>query len=114
MYAAGGQWDQVSFIWYMMQERGICKEPGVSWIEISNKDHRFVGGDRFHPEAEKIYDVLNNLSKKRKAQGAQQATVEGAVKAGVAKIRVAIKARHPRVKLCRTKRGISRNLCIKF
>ena len=69
IYAAAGQWDQVSFIRHMMQERGICKEPGVSWIEISNKVHRFVVGDRSHPEAEKIYDVLNNLSKKLKAEG---------------------------------------------
>ena len=69
IYAAAGQWDQVSFIRHMMQERGICKEPGVSWIEISNKVHRFVVGDRSHPEAEKIYDVLINLSKKLKAEG---------------------------------------------
>ena len=69
IYAAAGQWDQVSFIRHMMQERGIRKEPGVSWIEISNKVHRFVVGDRSHPEAEKIYDVLNNLSKELKAEG---------------------------------------------
>ena len=69
IYAAAGQWDQVAFVRHMMQERGIRKEPGVSWIEISNKVHRFVVGDRSHPEAEKIYDVLNNLSKKLKAEG---------------------------------------------
>ena len=69
IYAAAGQWDQVSFIRHMMQERGIRKEPGVSWIEISNKVHRFVVGDRSHPEAKKIYDVLNNLSKELKAEG---------------------------------------------
>ena len=69
IYAAAGYWDQVAFIRHMMQERGIRKEPGVSWIEISNKVHRFVVGDRSHPEAKKIYDVLNNLSKKLKAEG---------------------------------------------
>ena len=69
IYAAAGQWDQVSFIRHMMQERGIRKEPGVSWIEISNKVHRFVVGDRSHPEAKKLYDVLNNLSEKLKAEG---------------------------------------------
>ena len=69
IYAAAGQWDQVSFIRHMMQERSIRKEAGVSWIEISNKVHRFVVGDRSHPEAKKIYDVLNNLSKKLKAEG---------------------------------------------
>ena len=69
IYAAAGQWDQVSFIRHMMQERGVRKEPGVSWIEISNKVHRFVVGDRSHPEAKEIYDVLNNLSEKLKAEG---------------------------------------------
>ena len=69
IYAAAGQWDQVSFIRHMMQERGIRKEPGVSWIEISNKVHRFVVGDRSHPEAKEVYDVLNNLSDKLKAEG---------------------------------------------
>ena len=69
IYAAAGQWDQVAFVRHMMQERGIRKEPGVSWIEISNKVHRFVVGDRSHPEAKKIYDVLNNLSKKLKTEG---------------------------------------------
>ena len=69
IYAAAGQWDQVSFIRYMMQERGIRKELGVSWIEIGDKVHRFVVGDRSHPEAKEIYDVLSNLSKKLKAEG---------------------------------------------
>ena len=69
IYAGAGQWDQVSFIRYMMQERGIRKEPGVSWIEIGDKVHRFVVGDRSHPEAKEIYDVLSNLSKKLKAEG---------------------------------------------
>ena len=69
IYAAAGQWDQVSFIRHIMQERGIHKDPGVSWIEIGNKVHRFVVGDRSHPETEKIYDVLNNLSEKLKAEG---------------------------------------------
>ena len=69
IYAAAGQWDQVSFIRHLMQERGICKEPGVSWIEIGYKVHRFVVGDRSHPEAKKIYYVLNNLSKKLEAEG---------------------------------------------
>ena len=68
-YAAAGLWDQVLFIRHMMQERGIRKEPGVSWIEISNKVHRFVVGDRSHPAAKKIYNVLNNLSKKLMAEG---------------------------------------------
>ncbi|KAG0598383.1 hypothetical protein M758_12G068300 [Ceratodon purpureus] len=69
IYAAAGQWDQVSFIRCMMEERGIRKEPGLSWIEINNKIHRFVVGDTSHPEAKKIYSVLNNLTKKLRAEG---------------------------------------------
>jgi pentatricopeptide repeat protein len=69
IYAAAGQWDQVSSIRCMMQERGIRKEPGISWIEINNKIHRFVVGDTSHPEAKQIYAVLDNLTKKLRAEG---------------------------------------------
>jgi hypothetical protein len=32
----------------MMQERGVRKEPGRSWIEVDNKIHAFVVGDTSH------------------------------------------------------------------
>ena len=69
IYAAAGKWDQVSSVRTMMQDRGIHKEPGRSWIEVGNEIHRFVVGDTSHPEAKEIYAELNILTGKLKAEG---------------------------------------------
>lgn len=58
IYAAAGEWEMVSLLRSIMQKRGICKEPGQSWIEVYNKIHHFVGGDTSHPEAQEIYALL--------------------------------------------------------
>ena len=41
-----------------MLGRGICKEPGRSWIEVGRKVHGFVVGDTSHPEAEEVFSEL--------------------------------------------------------
>ena len=69
IYAAAGKWDEVSLVRTMMQERGIRKEPGRSWIEVDDKFHEFVSGDMSHPEAREIYAELNRLIEVIKAKG---------------------------------------------
>ncbi|KAG0562950.1 hypothetical protein KC19_9G185500 [Ceratodon purpureus] len=69
MYAAAGRWDQVTRVRSLMMDKGIRKEPGVSWIEVDNKIHRFCVRDMSHPEAKEIYAVLKDLTQKLKAQG---------------------------------------------
>ena len=69
IYAAAGKWEEVSLVRTMMQERGIRKEPGRSWIEVDNKIHDFVVGDTSHPEAKEIYAELNRLTERIKAEG---------------------------------------------
>ncbi|CAM6107095.1 unnamed protein product [Calypogeia fissa] len=69
IYAAAGKWEKVSFLRTMMQERGVWKEPGRSWIEVDNKIHEFGSGDTSHPEAKAIYTELNELTEKLKAEG---------------------------------------------
>ena len=69
IYAAAGKWERVSSVRTMMQDRGIHKEPGRSWIEVDNEIHRFVVGDTSHPEAKEIYAELNILTGKMKAEG---------------------------------------------
>nr|ADE77730.1 unknown [Picea sitchensis] len=34
----------------MMKDVGLKKKPGFSWIEVKNKVHTFVVGDRSHPQ----------------------------------------------------------------
>ena len=69
IYAAAGKWEEVLWVRTMMQERGIRKEPGRSWIEVDNRVHDFVVGDTSHSEAKEIYAELRRLSEKIKAEG---------------------------------------------
>eukprot|EP01018_Ginkgo_biloba_P031701 Gb_03137 [translate_table: standard] len=61
IYAAVGRWYDVSKVRNMMKEKGLKKEPGISWIVVQNCVHSFVVGDRSHPQTEKIYAKLEEL-----------------------------------------------------
>ncbi|CAM6129433.1 unnamed protein product [Calypogeia fissa] len=69
IYAAAGKWEKVASVRTMMQEQGVRKEPGRSWIEVDNKIHEFVVGDISHPEAKAIYTYINKLTKELEAEG---------------------------------------------
>lgn len=45
-----------------MKERGIKKEPGYSWISLRGKVHKFYAGDQQHPQKDKIYNMLEELT----------------------------------------------------
>ncbi|KAF8405479.1 hypothetical protein HHK36_010385 [Tetracentron sinense] len=64
MYSASGLWRDASRVRALMKERGLRKKPGCSFIEHRNKVHRFVVGDRSHPESEEIYSKLEELMEK--------------------------------------------------
>eukprot|EP01018_Ginkgo_biloba_P039040 Gb_26816 [translate_table: standard] len=69
IYAAAGKWDEVSNVRKMMKEKCLSKTPGCSWIEVKNSVHTFVVGDRSHPQTEKIYALLDNLTGQMKEAG---------------------------------------------
>eukprot|EP01018_Ginkgo_biloba_P010582 Gb_16515 [translate_table: standard] len=69
IYAAANRWDDVARVRKMMKDRGVKKEPGRSWIDVNNRVHRFVADDRSHPQAEKIYAMLERLSEQMKNAG---------------------------------------------
>jgi len=69
IYAAAGKWEEVLWVRTMMQERGVRKEPGRSWIEVDNKVQDFVVADTSHPETKEIYAELRRLSERIKAEG---------------------------------------------
>ncbi|XP_057825107.2 pentatricopeptide repeat-containing protein At3g12770 isoform X1 [Cryptomeria japonica] len=69
IYAAAGRWDGVQRVRKMMKEKGIRKNPGCSWIEFQNKVHVFLSGDKRHPQTEKIYAALDNLTEQMKRLG---------------------------------------------
>ncbi|RWR76346.1 Pentatricopeptide repeat [Cinnamomum micranthum f. kanehirae] len=69
IYAAAGQWDNVSLLRGMMKERGLRKDPGCSSVEHGGMVHSFVVGDRSHPQAEDIYSKLNEIRERLKCAG---------------------------------------------
>ena len=50
----------------LMKDRGVKKEPGLSWIEVGNVVHSFVVGDKSHPNSQAIYVKLEEMLEKIK------------------------------------------------
>ncbi|GLT96123.1 hypothetical protein SLE2022_137680 [Rubroshorea leprosula] len=69
IYAASGNWDEVNALRRAMREKGVKKLPGCSWIEVEQKTDLFVAGDKFHPKADEIVEVLKNLVALMKKDG---------------------------------------------
>ncbi|KAK7390607.1 hypothetical protein VNO78_25918 [Psophocarpus tetragonolobus] len=62
LYTLAGKWDKAAQFRKVMAERNLRKEVGCSWIIVKGKVHRFVVGDRHHPQTEKIYSKLKQLN----------------------------------------------------
>lgn len=69
MNAVIGNWDEAARIRKIMNDKGIKKEVGRSWIEVKNRVHTFVARDRSHPQTEEIYGKLNKLKEEMKWEG---------------------------------------------
>eukprot|EP01018_Ginkgo_biloba_P008730 Gb_35202 [translate_table: standard] len=69
IYAAGGRWDDAANVRKLMNNKGLKKELGQSWIDVKNRVHTFVVEDRLHPQSEEIYAMLERLAKQMKDAG---------------------------------------------
>ncbi|KAH9289611.1 hypothetical protein KI387_033728 [Taxus chinensis] len=69
IYAAAGRWDDIVKVRQLMKDRGWKKTPGCSWIEVNNRIHSFLVGDRSHPQSENIYAILESMFKQMKEMG---------------------------------------------
>ncbi|KAG8390354.1 hypothetical protein BUALT_Bualt01G0074800 [Buddleja alternifolia] len=69
IYAKAGRWKDVTLIRLFMKGRGIKKIPGVSNVELDDRVHTFLAGDRSHPRTAEIYDELDILLGKMKEAG---------------------------------------------
>eukprot|EP01018_Ginkgo_biloba_P019138 Gb_38417 [translate_table: standard] len=69
IYAEAGRWNDVAKVRIMMRNKGLKKTAGCSWIELNNKVHLFLAGDRSHPQCEEIYAMLETLSEQMKEAG---------------------------------------------
>ncbi|KAJ0234266.1 Pentatricopeptide repeat-containing protein [Hirschfeldia incana] len=61
IYSSRGQWKEREKAIRRMKAMGVSKESGVSWIVIENQTYTFVVGDKLHPQAEAIHDVISEL-----------------------------------------------------
>ncbi|CAN6475636.1 unnamed protein product [Victoria cruziana] len=69
MYAAAGRWDKLAEVRVLMRNRGLRKPPGCTWIELDNKFHPFLVGDRTKTQAQEIYSMLEGLTIQMKDAG---------------------------------------------
>lgn len=61
VYAAAGRWEDVERVRVLMQNKGIEKDPGWSYIEVEGQVHSFVAGDHIHQDAKDIYLKLEEI-----------------------------------------------------
>ncbi|KAL5702896.1 Pentatricopeptide repeat-containing protein [Ranunculus cassubicifolius] len=69
IYASAAMWDEVATIRKTMDERGVVKKPGSSWIKVKRKVHKFLVGDESHPRTKEIYEFLADLSIRMREEG---------------------------------------------
>ncbi|KAJ8754527.1 hypothetical protein K2173_005688 [Erythroxylum novogranatense] len=69
VYAAHKRWGEVANARKFLKENEVKKETGKSWIEIKNRVHTFVVGERNHPRINDIYIELDNLFEEMKKLG---------------------------------------------
>ncbi|XP_050227827.1 pentatricopeptide repeat-containing protein At4g37170 [Mercurialis annua] len=69
IYATAGMWSDVERMRKFMDNRGVVKKPGLSWVEIKRKVHVFLVGDGSHPRSKEIHEFLGKISKRMKEEG---------------------------------------------
>lgn len=69
IYSAAGRWDEAAKLRRLMNDRGVKKEPGYSWVQVKNRVHTFSVGDTAHPQIEHIYAMLDKLAGQMKTAG---------------------------------------------
>ncbi|KAK0593402.1 hypothetical protein LWI29_036052 [Acer saccharum] len=61
IYAANRKWEEVARTRKLLKDSEARKEKGKSWIEIKDKVHTFMVGERRHPRITEIYSKLEKL-----------------------------------------------------
>ncbi|XP_064993558.1 pentatricopeptide repeat-containing protein At5g50390, chloroplastic-like [Musa acuminata AAA Group] len=61
IYNSSGRVDEAAKVVEALKRRGIRLLPACSWIEIKKQPHKFLFGDKSHPQSLKIYEKLDSL-----------------------------------------------------
>ncbi|GMP28212.1 hypothetical protein CsSME_00003850 [Camellia sinensis var. sinensis] len=69
IFVSAKLWGEASETRKLMRDRGITKIPGCSWVQVRNKVHTFVVGDKRNDQSDKIYRFLDELGEKMRLAG---------------------------------------------
>ncbi|XP_072965120.1 pentatricopeptide repeat-containing protein At2g27610-like [Typha angustifolia] len=69
LHAMHEEWEDAERLRRMMDEMGVKKDAGWSWIQIKTGIYTFVARDMSHPEAASIYQRLGELFELMKDEG---------------------------------------------
>ncbi|VFR01387.1 unnamed protein product [Cuscuta campestris] len=69
IYASNKKWNEADRIRKKMEDLGLRKNPGCSWIEVKNKVHMLLAGDKSHPQMTQIMEKLAELGFEMKKSG---------------------------------------------
>ena len=61
LYAMHEEWQDAERVRRRMDEIGVKKDAGWSWIEVKNEVSTFVARDTSHPDSASIYQMLAEL-----------------------------------------------------
>ncbi|KAH0984159.1 hypothetical protein GBA52_011336 [Prunus armeniaca] len=62
IYASEKRWDDVERVRAMVRSKGLKKPPGCSFVEVDKMVHRFLVGDKSHPQTHDVYAKLKELN----------------------------------------------------
>ncbi|XP_020272577.1 pentatricopeptide repeat-containing protein At1g20230-like [Asparagus officinalis] len=69
IFVGAKMYDDASRIRMLMNDRGIRKEPGCSWVQIKNKVYTFVKGDDRFAMRNEVYGFLKETRRKMRVEG---------------------------------------------
>lgn len=61
LFTWAGKWEEAAEMMKLMNERMLKKELSCSWIQEKGKIHRFIVGDKHHPQTQEIYEKLKEF-----------------------------------------------------
>ncbi|KAF8772464.1 hypothetical protein HU200_005734 [Digitaria exilis] len=74
LYTSKKRYSEAAVVRQEAKNRKLVKTPGCTLIEIGDKPHVFMAGDRVHPQSEAIYSYLEKLTAKMIEAGYQPVT----------------------------------------
>ncbi|CAN4121641.1 unnamed protein product [Withania somnifera] len=72
LYAGLGYWDQAARVQKLIKDKGLVRDPGYSWIEISNQVFRFTAEDISMGHIKSIATLVDILVNHMRSFGAEE------------------------------------------